>query len=428
MICELRSTGTQTVFPGSIHPSGERIEWHNDGEPAVVAPGLLTAAIEALAIEVEKRTGATKSAPHCNGHDVPLPADVADRARKYLAKVPPAVSGQGGHDQTFSAACVLIQGFALYRGPVLELLREWNQSCQPPWSDTDLEHKIKDALEQPGKRGYLLGGDGEHKAKRQRKAKPIIIGEPASLDLREASARTDISNARRFVAKHGRDVRYCDEWSKWFVWNGKAWPIDNERRVEAAAKQVADEIWRDVAKLLPEVDRDTGDELVRFARSTASSWGIGAMLSLLRSEPGIPIQPDKLDTDPMALNVQNGTLDLRTVTLREHRREDLLTKIAPVAYDPTAECPTWHKTVREIFAGVERMIQYVQCLAGYSITGSVRDHVLPFLYGVGANGKSTLLNCAAGHAGNRLRRQSRTRFVAHQERRNAPNRVRRFVR
>ena len=115
MICELRSTGTQTVFPGSIHPSGERIEWHNDGEPAVVAPGLLTAAIEALAIEVEKRTGATKSAPHCNGHDVPLPADVADRARKYLAKIPPAVSGQGGHGATFHAACVLTLGFGLDR-------------------------------------------------------------------------------------------------------------------------------------------------------------------------------------------------------------------------------------------------------------------------------------------------------------------------
>ena len=52
------------------------------------------------------------------------------------------------------------------------------------------------------------------------------------------------------------------------------------------------------------------------------------MLALARSEPGIPIAPDKLDADPWALNVQNGTLDLRTAILRPHRREDLFTKIA----------------------------------------------------------------------------------------------------
>ena len=53
------------------------------------------------------------------------PRDV-ERARKYLAKVPPAISGQGGHDQTFHAACVLVLGFALDRGAALELLHEWN--------------------------------------------------------------------------------------------------------------------------------------------------------------------------------------------------------------------------------------------------------------------------------------------------------------
>ena len=228
--------------------------------------------------------------------------------------------------------------------------------------------------------------------KRQRKPKPIIIGEPASLDLRESSARTDIANARRFVAKHGRDVRHCDQWGKWFVWNGKAWPVDHERRVEMLAKQVADEIWHDTGKLLPDVDRATADELVRFAKATASSWGIGAMLSLARSEAGIPITPDKLDCDPWALNVQNGTIDLRTAELREHRREDLLTKIAPVTFDAGANCPTWRKALSDIFAGNESLMRYVQRLAGYSLTGIVRDHVLPFLYGIGANGKSTLLN------------------------------------
>src|SRR5690606_3701479 len=69
-----------------------------------------------------------------------------ERARKYLAKVPPAVSGQSGHNTTFHAACVLVCGFMLERQQALGLLAEWNQACQPPWSDRELEHKVDSAL------------------------------------------------------------------------------------------------------------------------------------------------------------------------------------------------------------------------------------------------------------------------------------------
>ena len=153
-----------TVFPGSVHPSGESIEWNADGEPERVAPRLLTAAVNALADEIEQRFK-PKSLP-VNLPDpiypAALPADITERARKYLATVPPAISGQGGHDQTFYAACRLVQGFCLEPAPALALLREWNQTCKPPWSDHELEHKIAEALKEPGERGYLLnGGDGK---------------------------------------------------------------------------------------------------------------------------------------------------------------------------------------------------------------------------------------------------------------------------
>lgn len=68
-----------------------------------------------------------------------------ERARRYLAKVPPAVAGQRGHDQTFRAACVLIRQFALSEADALALLREWNQACQPPWTEGHLAHKVRSA-------------------------------------------------------------------------------------------------------------------------------------------------------------------------------------------------------------------------------------------------------------------------------------------
>ncbi len=91
---------------------------------------------------------------------VPLPdfrSDdaVFERARKYVAKMPVAVSGQDGHGRTFNVACVLVLGFALSDSDALTLLHEYNQACQPPWSEKELLHKIRSAGKQTGERGYL---------------------------------------------------------------------------------------------------------------------------------------------------------------------------------------------------------------------------------------------------------------------------------
>lgn len=80
---------------------------------------------------------------------------VVQRARSYLSKIDPAISGSGGHNQTFHAACVLCLGFELSENDAYALLAEWNQSCQPPWSEKELQHKIRSAMKQPGERGYL---------------------------------------------------------------------------------------------------------------------------------------------------------------------------------------------------------------------------------------------------------------------------------
>jgi KaiC/GvpD/RAD55 family RecA-like ATPase len=80
---------------------------------------------------------------------------VIERARKYLDRLPPSVSGQDGHGACFHAACVLVLGFGLNESEALVLLSEFNHRCQPPWSERELEHKIQSANKQPGDRGYL---------------------------------------------------------------------------------------------------------------------------------------------------------------------------------------------------------------------------------------------------------------------------------
>ena len=80
---------------------------------------------------------------------------VLERARKYLIKCPPAISGQNGSGAAFHVACILVMGFGLSRETAMVLFREWSQTCQPPWSERELAHKIDDAAKQPGQRNFL---------------------------------------------------------------------------------------------------------------------------------------------------------------------------------------------------------------------------------------------------------------------------------
>lgn len=77
------------------------------------------------------------------------------RAARYLGRLDGAVSGCGGHNATFHAACVLVHGFGLARGQALALLAEYNRRCKPPWSRRELEHKIDQALERGAHRDLL---------------------------------------------------------------------------------------------------------------------------------------------------------------------------------------------------------------------------------------------------------------------------------
>jgi RepB DNA-primase from phage plasmid len=68
-----------------------------------------------------------------------------ERARRYIAALPPAIAGAHGDLHTFRVCCRLVRGFALDDGDALELLREWNSRCVPPWTDRELEQKIASA-------------------------------------------------------------------------------------------------------------------------------------------------------------------------------------------------------------------------------------------------------------------------------------------
>jgi putative DNA primase/helicase len=144
----------------------------------------------------------------------------------------------------------------------------------------------------------------------------------------------------------------------------------------------------------PELEQDlaAAHAVMKHCLKSEAAPRIHAMIDLARSEEGIPILPGQMDRDAMLLNCPNGTLELRTGTLREHRREDYITKLCPVPYDATATCPRWEQFLQEIMAGRQDMVDFLQRLLGYALTGDVSEQILTILHGKGANGKTTLTN------------------------------------
>lgn len=128
------------------------------------------------------------------------------------------------------------------------------------------------------------------------------------------------------------------------------------------------------------------------------------MVSLARSEPGVPVRPDELDQDPWLLNILNGTIDLRNGELGPHDPDHMITKLAPVGYDPTASCPLWLQFLDKIMDGNEGLIQFLKRAIGYSLTGIIREHVLFVCHGDGRNGKSTFLETILGLLGDYSRK------------------------
>jgi putative DNA primase/helicase len=206
---------------------------------------------------------------------------------------------------------------------------------------------------------------------------------------------TDSGNAERLVFLHGGGLRFVRAWGRWLSWSGGRW-TDDTGAVFRAAKATARAMLSEAARIDDDKRRAAA---VAFATKSESRGAIEAMVSLARHETAVAVAHERLDADRMLLNCANGTVDLRTGKLRPHRPEDLITKLAPVAYDENAGCPVWDAFLSHVMGRDAEMVSYLQRLSGYTLTGDIREHILAFFLGKGRNGKSTYLRTLHGILG-----------------------------
>jgi putative DNA primase/helicase len=260
----------------------------------------------------------------------------------------------------------------------------------------------------------------EVRERRERKRKPkapvvddLGVSDHPGLGPDGGYRLTDLGNARRFADLHRDRLRYVPAWNRWLAWDGRRWHRDELGSEREAGKKVVAQIYAEAASAAARAsaaaangpsespnlaDGSYAELLTKHARSTGKRSGIENMIAMARTETGIVSAANVFDADRFALNVMNGTIDLRDGELREHRQADMITMLSPVTYDAQALAPTWEAFLKHVLPDAD-VRTWVQRYLGYALTGDTREQCLAFYVGGGANGKSVLLDVVLGVLG-----------------------------
>ena len=294
-------------------------------------------------------------------------ADAAENVeafREFLRAYPPAIEGEGGDRHTMLVGIYAHDHGLSFERATEVALEFWNATCVDPWDETELLKKIESGFRSA--RGIFGNGLPGQRAR----SYPL----------------TDLGNAERFVALWRPEVCWVPERGLWRVWDRTCWADDvGGAGVMSRSRKTIRGMLADAAQI---DSREERDALVAHARASESKHRVEGMLFFVRSMLSVSI--NAFDTNPDLFNLQNGTKDLRTGELRPHDPADLITRLAPVAYDPYATCPVWLAFLIRVLPSPS-VRRFLQKFIGYSMTGHVTEHVLAFLYGQGANGKSTFV-------------------------------------
>lgn len=400
MIVELRSTGGQTLVGPSVHPDSGEIYDLFQGEPAEVDAEHLLGCVQAIARAVIKlrypegvkadESEALPDTPQSThtsaGHAFTSDPIIVERARRYLTKVPPGISGCGGHDRTYAAATCMVHGFGLEPTLAFDLLkREFNPRCEPPWSDSELWHKVDHAATKPHRHPFRWLADASLNSTGLRST---MANAPSEAELPALRDCTELANAELFAELYKDAVKFCPERKAWLNWTGKQW----SGGFPGAALNKAGEMVKRL-RTEPQLMRGIAPEIsFNWPKKCETHMKLNALVKLAAAQPALLVSVKDLDPDPWLFNAANGTIDLRTGTLREHRSSDFITQCSPVPFRPDAACPRFRRFLDEVFGGDQALIDYVIRFLAHCLTGDTREEYLHIFHGDGNNGKSVLID------------------------------------
>ncbi len=192
---------------------------------------------------------------------------------------------------------------------------------------------------------------------------------------------SDDRNALDLINRFGDHIRYVPDRGRWLAWDGARWLWCE------TGGGVVREYAKRVARSLPEQDKADA----RYKQRSLTAVGLNGALSFAQTDDRVVVPFDDLDAHPWELNTPSGIVDLKTGQLRPADASRLHTRVTLCAPDPGADLTRWHQFLDDTFGQDHELIAYLQRLVGYSATGYIGPHVLPFAFGSGGNGKGVFL-------------------------------------
>jgi putative DNA primase/helicase len=191
---------------------------------------------------------------------------------------------------------------------------------------------------------------------------------------------TDDQIADIFAEEHRHDLRYVAAWGKWFEWTGKLWREDLTLRH---------------FDLIRRTCKAQGVKRAGMAKL------VNAVHTLARADRRLAATIEQWDTNPMLLNTPGGIVDLRDGTVRKSDPLAFCTKMTAVT--PRGDCPLFQKFLTRIMGGDRALVDYLQRMLGYCLTGDTSEQAIFFNHGGGQNGKTVLMSTVAGILGDYCR-------------------------
>ena len=203
--------------------------------------------------------------------------------------------------------------------------------------------------------------------------------------------KSDTGYADAIVKRYGGAIRFCADENCWLIFDAESgWHRDETKEVSAMVAQYARQQLNDALESAKAMDADSGKKLVSCMADLGNQRRMLPALKIAESNPVVVVRADNLDSDHALVGVQNGVVDLGTGGFSPHDKAKLVTRRLGCAYIHGAEAPVWNRFLERVQPDPE-MRAFLARLAGYCMHGAVREHILPFHYGTGANGKGTFL-------------------------------------
>jgi putative DNA primase/helicase len=196
---------------------------------------------------------------------------------------------------------------------------------------------------------------------------------------------------------------------RWLVWAGHHWSWDDSNDVLKSVEKVAQIYLEEAKRLVDQIDWSTKkndkdrarmlqdrqrDIYKRVARLRGPTGRANCLLfARSNSVSSLDTKGDDFDADPWLFACANGVVDLKTGELLEGRAEQNITRASEVEWQGIDyAAPSWEKFLNEIFRDNRELIEYMQRVLGYGISGLTVEHIVPVLWGeTGRNGKGTLV-------------------------------------